>query len=151
MHLKKKKSKFHYLELTCNTCSLLRPNLHVPFGLYTTVSEVPASNHCNMESLLSMLTLNAVAFSCSPPCIKKIKLLLKAIFTFIWAETTMTTGTTNNCLVLNCDLLLSSLPLWHVFLQALQLWRCQNSKSISCRLASRLLQCLAPPLWFSQS
>ena len=73
-----------------------------------------------------MLTLNVVAFSCSPPSIKNIKPLLKAIFTLMSAGTT---GTTSNCLVLNFDRLLSLFSLWHVFLQGLQLRRQQKSKS----------------------
>lgn len=66
------KPQFYYLELTCNSCSLLTPNLHVPSGLHATISEIPATNHYNMESLASMLTLKAVAFSFNPPSFKKI-------------------------------------------------------------------------------
>lgn len=55
-----------------------------------------------------MLTLNVVAFSCSPPSIKKIKPPLKAIFSLMSAGTP---GTTSNCLVQNFDLLFSPSPL----------------------------------------
>lgn len=147
------KPEFYYLELTCNSCSLLTPNLHVPSGLHATISEIPATNHYNMESLASMLTLKAVAFSFSPPSFKKIHTHthtplhhtpptppLKAIFSFILAGTT---GTTSKCLVLNFDLLLLSFPIC-VFTGF-------AATEMPAGSSPRLLQCPAPPLHFSQS